>query len=101
MKSRGYSVFDTKAGAFNYPFFVRNDELAIRLFIDALTNPDSNISKHPEDYSLHLLTEFDSDTGVLTESHPKCVLTGAEGLARVLYNKVDVVETSEEETQNA
>lgn len=60
-----YSVFDAKADAFMQPFFTHTDGLAIRSFSDALASPDSNLSRHREDYSLFKLGEFDDSRGVL------------------------------------
>lgn len=57
------SVMDVKAKAFMQPIFVNNESLAIRAFGDAVVNPESGISKHPEDYHLYKLAEFDDNTG--------------------------------------
>lgn len=58
-----YAVFDVKAGAFLAPFFMPHDGQAIRTFSDAVQNPQTGFSKHPEDYSLHRLSTFDDASG--------------------------------------
>lgn len=65
MKLKIFSIFDTKAEAFNTPFFFSFPGQATRAFEDLVNDPQSQISKHPEDYSLFELGEFDSTTGVI------------------------------------
>lgn len=57
-----YSVFDNKAKIFLQPFFMQNDAVATRFFVDAANDPDSIICKHPEDYALMYLGTFDNET---------------------------------------
>lgn len=85
MKLRVYSVFDAKAAVFDRPFYEQSDGSAVRAFSDAVNDSRMTVNnvpnmffKHPEDYSLFCLGEFDSDTGVLIgEVPPKCLVTAA------------------------
>lgn len=63
-----YSIKDTKAEVFLPPFYVRNNGEAIRVFDDCVQNPDTNLAKHPEDFYLFKLGEFDQDSGSLIPS---------------------------------
>lgn len=58
-----YSVYDKKAAAFSnlHPF--SSDGLAVRDFTDAVREKDTALSKHPEDYSLWYIGEFDQVKG--------------------------------------
>lgn len=65
-----YALRDTKVAAFLAPFTAPNNEVAKRLVIDAMDNPESVISKHPEDFNLFCLGHFDEQTGEITgEKH--------------------------------
>lgn len=61
-----FSVLDSKAGVFGNPFVDQRESSAIRQFADAVndgSNPNNLWHKHPEDFSLYLVGEFDIDTG--------------------------------------
>lgn len=66
MKFKIFSVFDSKAENFNTPVFMPTEGQALRSFDDMVKNKESEISKHPEDYTLFVLGEFDSDIGLVT-----------------------------------
>lgn len=85
-----FGVYDEKAGAFGHPFFSSAMGLAIRQFGDWINNPETNLAKHPQDYRLLHLGEFDDVSGVLTAlAVPALMCTGmdhvpaAEGLRSV------------------
>lgn len=58
-----YSIFDDKAKAYAQPFFLLQHGQAIRAFGDEVGNPQSSINKHPSDYHLYLLGEYDDISG--------------------------------------
>jgi len=68
---QAFSVYDSKAKAFSPPFFQANNALAIRAFTE-LANDEgrNNVSRFPEDFSLHHIGEFDDSTGKLSELPP-------------------------------
>lgn len=65
-----YAVFDTKAGAYMPPFFMHNHAMAQRAIMGATMDKEHQFYKHPEDYTLHYLGEFDDNTGYLTQEEP-------------------------------
>ena len=66
MKLHIYSIHDSAAQAYINPFFLHNDGLAIRAFQDNVNSKDeSNISKHPEQFALFKLGEYDDSKGVI------------------------------------
>lgn len=63
---RIYGIRDLKAAAFAPPFFQARDEMAVRAFSDAIGDPSHPMSRHPEDYQLFYLGEFDDGSGIVT-----------------------------------
>lgn len=61
-----FAVFDKKAVAFANPFFYHQKGQALRGFEDAVNDPQSPLSKHPEDFSLWHIGEWNDITGVIT-----------------------------------
>lgn len=66
MKQQIFSVFDAKAETFNTPFFMAAKGQALRGFQDEVNRKDSEINKHPGDYTLFHIGEVELDTGLIT-----------------------------------
>lgn len=79
MKLKVFSVFDSKAAFFGTPFFEQREASAIRGFQDAVNSndPANGFARHPEDYSLFLLAEFDNDTGQFDLVKPQNLVTAS------------------------
>ncbi len=75
MKVNIYSIFDTASGLHRYPMFVNSDGEAIRSFKDASANAESDIGKHPEDYTLYRLGSFNDRTGTILGETPEMLKT--------------------------
>lgn len=60
-----FTIHDAKVAAYLQPFFLRSKGEAIRTITDALADPNHNFTKHPEDYYLFFLGEYDDATGIL------------------------------------
>lgn len=58
-----FSIYDQKADAFIQPWFLPNTATGIRAFSDAANDPETNMCKHPEDYTLFELGTFDPSKG--------------------------------------
>ncbi len=58
-----YTVFDSKPHAYLPPFFMKSNGEAVRAFSDTVNNPESSFNKHPEDYTLFELGNYDESTG--------------------------------------
>ena len=67
MKLLVCSVFDKKVNAFMPPFFVRSQGEAIRSFTDACQDGAHVFCKHPEDYLLFQVGEFNDENGALLQ----------------------------------
>lgn len=67
MKKLYYAVYDRKAEMYSQPFLEIKDGTAIRAIQDVVINEkDHPFAKHPSDFSLHKLGEFDDGTGIIT-----------------------------------
>lgn len=62
---RMFAIYDVKAEIFTAPHFMRTVGEAVRGFSMEVQNPDSMLSKWPDDYVLYEVGEFDQVTGAL------------------------------------
>lgn len=78
-----FSVYDTKAQAYLPPFILPRVEQAQRIFADCINSDDHQFGKHPDDYTLFQLGQFDDDSGkFLTQRNGKVSLgNGIEYIA--------------------
>jgi hypothetical protein len=67
MKYNIYSVYDAAAEGFLQPFFMTNKGQAVRAFSDLANDPSHNFGKHPEDYTLFELGEYDDKNAQITQ----------------------------------
>lgn len=58
-----FSVFDSAVGAYASPMFLHSRAQAVRAFTDAIADPSTNICKHPQDFTLFYLGEYDDQIG--------------------------------------
>jgi len=56
-----FSIYDSAISTWLPPIYARNKGEMLRNFADAVSDPKSNLAKHPTDYSLHELGTFDDD----------------------------------------
>lgn len=71
MKLLVFSVYDAKAAAFMTPFHMPTRGQALRAFGDVVADGKHDFSKHPEDFSLYVVGEFDQSTGKLDGHLPE------------------------------
>lgn len=74
------SVRDSAVNAFMPPFFSRHLGEAMRSFGDLVRDPQSNVSRHPVDFQLYLLGEYDDTTGLITSQEPQRLAGATEFL---------------------
>lgn len=65
MKLYVFSIHDTKAEIFNTPIFLPAVGQARRTFGDQVNDKESPFNKHPGDYTLFQIGEYETDTGLL------------------------------------
>lgn len=66
MKIAIFSVYDSKTKIFGQPNFLINKGAAIRAWSEAANDKQSNIGKHPADYTMFYIADWDDETGTIT-----------------------------------
>jgi len=87
MKIQLYAIFDMASGIYEKPFFSTADDLVRREFLNVATSAETPISKHPKDYSLWRLGNFDDNTGLVQNETNECLCTALEIISQ--SQKVD------------
>lgn len=74
------SVKDRAADVFNRPFFVAHRNVAVRDFTDEVNRvaADNQLNKHPDDFDLYLLGQFDDSNGAFIREGQPTVLVRAK-----------------------
>lgn len=78
MKLKLFSIRDAKAGVFLAPFPARSSVEAERQVSASFDNPamqDTPIFKHPADFQLFVVADFDDETGVILPADPLQIAT--------------------------
>jgi len=71
MIMRLFSIFDEKVGSYSNPFCANAIGEAIRMFGDLVLDDKSRIFKHPGDFQLFHIGEFNLESGkLIQESQP-------------------------------
>jgi len=66
MVTKLFAIYDSKAKAFRFPMFQPSSGEAIRSFGDAANDDQNLIGKHPDDFALYEIAEFDDLDAKLT-----------------------------------
>lgn len=66
MVLKAFSVRDVKAEAYMPPFFMSTTSMALRAFADAVGDGKSQFCRHPEDFFLFHIGDFDEQSGLLS-----------------------------------
>lgn len=81
MKIKLYSIMDAKLATFGSIHQSLTDSAAVRQFADVIQDKNNFISKHPEDFSLYRIGEYDDETGNLIPSVPQALVTASSLLS--------------------
>lgn len=73
-----FAVFDSAVTAFERPFFARHAAEAIRSFEDAVRDPQSPFIKHPLDFTLFQLGDFNDVSGEFSGGPPQRLAAAAD-----------------------
>jgi len=65
-----FTIRDQALNEFGNPFCARTIPEAVRIFLDEARNPESQLHKHPEDFTLHHLGMFNAETGLFETGAP-------------------------------
>lgn len=77
------SIYDKRAQEFGPPMCQHTLGTAERMFQDVVNDPQSPVSKHPEDYALFQIGEFESATGMSKATEPNLLCNAIQ----LLQNK--------------
>jgi len=58
-----YSIYDVKVGLYMQPFPAHTHGMALRMFSDHVNDPNTITHKHPADFALFHLADFDESEG--------------------------------------
>jgi len=78
MKHLLFTIYDEKADVFMPPFFVPAVGLATRAFSDCINSDSHAFGKHPSDYTLFQIGEFDDSKAEITNHAKKSLGNGVE-----------------------
>lgn len=70
MLLKAYSIYDRKSLAYHTPYFTSTDGAAARSFSDLVNDINTNVGRHPNDYVLYCVGEFDDAKGVMIPLSP-------------------------------
>jgi hypothetical protein len=73
---RIFAVFDVKTAVYGLPFFAPTIAAAVRSLGDAVKSPDktSDVARHPEDFRLYDLGEYDEVSGEVSAKKPAFII---------------------------
>ena len=80
MKLNAYTIYDVASGVYMRPFFTQADGQATRSFCDIANDENHEIGKHPGDYTLYRIGNFNEREGTLEGTQLTKLLTGPEAL---------------------
>lgn len=80
---KAYSVYDRKTLQYHPPFFASTDGAAVRSFGDLANDLNTNVGRHPNDYVLFCIGEFDDQKGAMVPVSPLLHVADAVALVRL------------------
>ncbi|AXH78181.1 MAG: nonstructural protein [Microviridae sp.] len=80
MRYKVCSIRDRAADVYSQPMFFNSIGGAVRAFGDEVKRvaDNNNLHKHPEDFDLYLVAEFDDESGEFIPQVPKMVAVGKD-----------------------
>lgn len=87
MKHKMFVIYDSKANAYMQPWFLTQNGMALRAFSDCVNDKDHNFGRHPEDYTLFDIGEFDDANADIKSTAPKSLGNGIEFVKLGLANE--------------
>lgn len=88
MRLRCYSLYDRKTLAYFPPYYAATDGAAVRTFSDAVGDVNSQIGRHPNDYVLFYVGEFDDTNGAMLAASPLAHVIDGSALVAALQSEI-------------
>lgn len=73
-----YALYDSKAMVYNRPFFFKNDAEAIRSFSDLCNDHECLPGRHPGDFALLQIGEYDEQTAEINPTKQRNIRNGRD-----------------------
>lgn len=70
MQTKVFSLYDSKAKMFGPPFYMQTRGMAVRALADLTQDGNSMVSRHPDDFVLYQIAEFDDNTAEFINKNP-------------------------------
>jgi len=94
MNQKIFTIYDSKAKAYLTPFFLHEEGMAIRVFSDCINDPKHAFARHPEDYTLFHVGEWEDEKAKFKINIPIALGTGIEFVKptaeKVIYDESKV-----------
>jgi len=78
MNQKIFTIFDSKAHAYLLPFFLPEQDMAMRTFLDCVNDDNHQFGKHPEDYTLFNIGSWDDEKAKFLTNNPISLGNGLE-----------------------
>jgi len=79
MINKMYSILDTRAGIWTFPFAQPADSVAVRVFEGVVMDRNTIIGQSPQDFDLYYMGTFeDEDTPTFTIIEPQFIIAGTK-----------------------
>lgn len=81
-----FSILDSKSGFYGPLMSFKNQETAVRSFMEMIISGDQNslLSLYPTDYILFSVGYFEQDTGFISAEKPYLVISGFDAMQRAV-----------------
>lgn len=66
MKTKVFTIYDSKVESYMSPFMAPTAGHALRMFADTVNDDKTTLNKHPEDFTLFEIGEYDDSTAKYT-----------------------------------
>lgn len=83
-----YSVYDRKTLTYLPPYFSVTDGSAVRMLSGELQDPKSMLSRHPNDYVLFFVGEFNDQDGAVAPAHPLVHIIDCQALVAAMQQEI-------------
>lgn len=80
MMLKVFAPYDSKISTWLQPMFFQHTGQAERTWKELCSNADSFLAKHPQDFTLYQIGEFDDDTAALSSITPVQVMSAAQAM---------------------
>lgn len=77
------AVRDSAMSAYHRPIFVPTLGVAIRSFTDEVQRADSEMSKHPADYELWYIGDYDDEQALFSNGTRECIARARDYIKQV------------------